>query len=527
MPLTIDSPICGSTVNGLPLDVQWTESPAPVRYYVRIRSDPANTGSVYYTSGLLNGPLNNHVIQATNLPVGCSTQWLSINYDTGTEWLLEECQVEFCVDAPVVVADCNTSPNPLTPEAPSPLSISGCPVDGVLPSGSSIDLTTNIKQEFPPELVNETGSTDMGIEQLTWANDPSFIPAPCDEPSYQQQWLAGEFTSKLGYTVLTGVNRYARVCSWQKLPDFTRTNTTEGTQGSVIFFKWGIGLFPCRTVPTSGTSGVPANGQNGWSVRDQAYVSGYASQPTPAPGNANLHSYIYHTDMTGSFGESAATINGGSGPRYYTEVSLSEWVYVEKLVCLNDINVNNGYVKTWIDGALVEDIQGINFTNNPDLLSINRIGFTYYHGGNIPAPSDAVSYFADPKFVVGEAALIDPVWSSTPAVADQAPQCRDRYKSAALSDGNYTFSVNGVTCQFRVGEEVICLEPIVTPIDNGQSTITNPNNYPLTVTISSGSATFQNPIPANTTVNVTNVVGGDGVNAAGQAIKTFCITGNC
>ena len=74
---------------------------------------------------------------------------------------------------------------------------------------------------------------------------------------------------------------------------------------------------------------------------------------------------------------------------------------------------------------------------------------------------------------------------------------------------------------------VECLDPILTAIVNGQSTITNPNDTQLTVTISSGSATFQNPIPANQTVIVTNIVGGDGVNAAGVAIKTFCISGNC
>ena len=88
--------------------------------------------------------------------------------------------------------------------------------------------------------------------------------------------------------------------------------------------------------------------------------------------------------------------------------------------------------------------------------------------------------------------------------------------------------VNGaITQTVLCCPEVGCLDPIITPIVNGQSTITNPNDTPLTVTISSGSGTFQNPIPANSTVIVTNIVGGDGVNAAGEAIKTFCITGNC
>ena len=61
----------------------------------------------------------------------------------------------------------------------------------------------------------------------------------------------------------------------------------------------------------------------------------------------------------------------------------------------------------------------------------------------------------------------------------------------------------------------------------GVMTIQNLNSYPVTATISAGSGTFQNPIPANSTVTVTNIVGGDGVNAAGEAIKTFCISGNC
>ena len=73
----------------------------------------------------------------------------------------------------------------------------------------------------------------------------------------------------------------------------------------------------------------------------------------------------------------------------------------------------------------------------------------------------------------------------------------------------------------------LCTPPSMSAIVNGQTTITNPNDVPMTITISSGSATFQNPIPANSTVTVTNIVGGDGVNAAGEAIKTFCITGNC
>ena len=85
----------------------------------------------------------------------------------------------------------------------------------------------------------------------------------------------------------------------------------------------------------------------------------------------------------------------------------------------------------------------------------------------------------------------------------------------------------GSDCVGTVCKIVQCLDPILTTIVNGQSTIANPNDTPLTVTISSGSGTFQNPIPANSTVTVTNIVGGDGVNAAGQAIKTFCISGNC
>ena len=67
--------------------------------------------------------------------------------------------------------------------------------------------------------------------------------------------------------------------------------------------------------------------------------------------------------------------------------------------------------------------------------------------------------------------------------------------------------------------EVVCLDPIIPAVSNGQTTITNPNPTPMTVTITSGSATFQNPIPANTPVTATNITGG--------ADGNFCVLGNC
>ena len=530
MPLTIVSPVCGSTVSSFPLTVSWTDSPPSTNYYVRIRSGPGLSGSFFYTSGLQPGGISSHEIIATNLPVGCSTQWLSVQYNDGTQWLVEECQVEFCVDEPVYVADCDTSLDPWTPAVAPSLAVDGCPA-GEIASGASVDLKTNQKEVFPAQLVNEEQSDTFGLPQATWANDPNYTAPPCGETSYQTQWLQGELKASIGYAVYTGVNRYAKVCFWQKHPDFTRSNTDNATFGSVIYYKWGVGFFPCQSIPGSGFGGNSSTGSNGWSVRDQGYVAGYSSITDPALGNVALETYIYHSDMAGQFGETGATINGGGLPRSYNEVPISDWLYVEKLLCLNDINQNNGYVKTWNNGVLVEDIQGINFTNNPDLLSINRISFTNYHGGDIPAPSDGVSYIADPRIVWGDAALKEYTWTSSPPVTDAAPQCTDRIK-ATPADGEYTFTLTAsdgqtVTCQFRVGAEAVCLDPIISAIVDGQSTITNPNDTPLTVTISSGSATFQNPIPANQTVIVTNIVGGDGVNAAGEAIKTFCITGNC
>lgn len=252
---------------------------------------------------------------------------------------------------------------------------------------------------FDTGLVNEPLSDDFGSPSKDWIENymhpPMHYHTREDILSYQTKWAEGSFKGSLGYAASAGVNKSARVSYWQKMPIFKRANEDFNDFGSVIYFKWGIGFFPSQTTPTSGSGGFVSDGTNGWSVRDQAYVAGLEGLlGSPEEGNALLESYIYHSDMS-SFGDTGQSFGM---PRFYTEISSDDWVFVEKLVSMNLVGVKDGRVMTWINGVLVEDIQGISFTNNPDYLSINRISFTNYHGGIIPAPSLAHSYISDPRY---------------------------------------------------------------------------------------------------------------------------------
>ena len=135
---------------------------------------------------------------------------------------------------------------------------------------------------------------------------------------------------------------------------------------------------------------------------------------------------------------------------------------------------------------------------------------------------------ANPLFAAAGTNTVDrAALTAAYTVSDTSPAC-DMTLCPIPADWPCAVEANESTCAglARV-VEIVCLDPIISAVSNGQATIFNPNTTPLSVTITSGSATFQNPIPANTTVIVTNITGGDGVNAAGEAIKTFCISGNC
>ena len=549
MPVIIDPASCGITIPETQLDFQavWSDTTpqSNLNYWVRVTDQQytgvGTGGSFYYSSGLLPSGTTTTTITTTPFNPNCNFYWLTVSKQVPNaldpsllDWEHVSCEIEVCA---LLVVNCVA--DAYVPTAAPPIQLSGCPT-GEVASGQSINLQYDNKQPSPPITSIQSwtyADPTLGVipEGNSFANDPSYTPPPTGSSSWQLQYNDSQFFGKGGFFNIAGQNDCMRLCYWTKLPEFSANQWSPGdqfgVQGDVIYYKWGVGFFPCETDPRTGygnTQLSASDGTNGWSYRHQAYQQGYNSLPYPsAPNLATVDFYLYHADRAGQ---------PGAGPppgetTTYTEMPVDEWVYMEELICMNTVGNNDGYVKTWVNGQLVVSYSNVRWTDNPDLLSVNRISLLAYHGGSVTAPSDGFHYIADLKFSVNDAAKNECEWQSVPAIQNTS-SCTTVLESAP-ADGEYTVTLScldGSTqqCSFRVGPVPVgCLEPIVNYIVNGQSTITNPNDTPLTVTISSGSATFQNPIPANSTVIVTNIVGGDGVNAAGEAIKTFCITGNC
>lgn len=113
----------------------------------------------------------------------------------------------------------------------------------------------------------------------------------------------------------------------------------------------------------SNTNGQIPNGADGWSVRMMWDKDG------------KLVQYVYHPDQPSKYGD-AMKLD-------MNPLTLGKWHTVQTMVLLNTPGRKNGAIKTWLDGKLVLNRQGMRF-RNINKLEIDRLLFSSFFGGSGP-----------------------------------------------------------------------------------------------------------------------------------------------
>ena len=120
------------------------------------------------------------------------------------------------------------------------------------------------------------------------------------------------------------------------------------------------------------------DGSNGWSARGRFLKTIRFNNKRINP----IGSYVYHVDQSGNYG-SAWTWSKGEAAL----LKNNRWYCIEQFVKLNDPSKRNGELKTWVDGRLVFEKNGLRFRLTKG-LKIEEIWFNIYHGGTAPSPKD-------------------------------------------------------------------------------------------------------------------------------------------
>ena len=114
----------------------------------------------------------------------------------------------------------------------------------------------------------------------------------------------------------------------------------------------------------SNTNGAVPNGSDGWSVRMMW------------DKNGKLVQYVYHPDQPSKYGDVMPFDMNSS-------LAMGQWHTIQTMVRLNQPGSNNGAIKSWLDGKLVLNKQGLRF-RNINSLEIDRLLFATFYGGNGP-----------------------------------------------------------------------------------------------------------------------------------------------
>lgn len=134
----------------------------------------------------------------------------------------------------------------------------------------------------------------------------------------------------------------------------------------------------------AGWGGRPSDGTNGWSARGLFRV-------LPPPGNPladtlPIGNYVYHADMQGSFGDNHLWQIGYGG---YLE--KNRWYAIEQYLQMNTPGVQDGIMRTWVDGHLAWEKTDWRWRTIP-ALKIEEIWMNIYHGGTAPVERDVNLY---------------------------------------------------------------------------------------------------------------------------------------
>jgi len=156
---------------------------------------------------------------------------------------------------------------------------------------------------------------------------------------------------------------YARLANdWNQIVDGGKLPGLSGTYG------------------VAGWGGRKSNGTNGWSTRG-AYIK-TASDNNPLSGKTGIGNYIYHADMTGNYGDIAIWQND-----YLGYLEKNRWYSIEQQVKMNTPGMNDGILRTWVDGIIAYEITSLRFRDTSS-LKIEQLWLNIYHGGTAKSPYD-------------------------------------------------------------------------------------------------------------------------------------------
>lgn len=157
------------------------------------------------------------------------------------------------------------------------------------------------------------------------------------------------------------------------------------------------------TYDIGGWGGKPSTGSNGWSAR--------AKFGDPCSnGKIELASYVYHADMTGTYGQGVKWTDGCTNG-----LSKNQWYAIDYYVKVNTPGQSDGVLRGWIDGKQVMEKTGLRFDDTGE-FQIERVWMNVYHGGKVVAPQD-MHLFIDSVVVSQE-----PIDSDSPVADSSAPK---------------------------------------------------------------------------------------------------------
>ena len=128
-------------------------------------------------------------------------------------------------------------------------------------------------------------------------------------------------------------------------------------------FDWSLGgKLPGLAGGTANTGGNRPNGRDGWSARMMWRQNGAATQ------------YVYHPAQPGQFGDTTFWDAG---------FATNQWIEVEHQVRLNTPGRSDGFIRGWMNGRLVLDLQGMRFRDTAN-IEIDSLLFSTFFGGSTP-----------------------------------------------------------------------------------------------------------------------------------------------
>ncbi len=173
-----------------------------------------------------------------------------------------------------------------------------------------------------------------------------------------------------------------------------------GAEPEEVFFRYYIriddswdptygGKFPgiSGTYGVAGWGGRPSDGTNGWSARG-LYQPTVVGPGNPLGDTVPVGHYVYHADQHTQWGDNVLWQDG-----YLGYLEKNRWYSIEQHLVLNDPDMDNGILETWIDGRLAYRGTGWRWRIVDD-LKIEQIWVNVYHGGT-DVPTQDISLYID------------------------------------------------------------------------------------------------------------------------------------